>query len=311
MIVTVTLTPALDKTVVLPDFRVDKVNRIQSLRLDAGGKGINVSKVLKALGTDSMATGVLGGSTGRFIQHSLEEMGIRCDCIYVQQDTRTNLKVIDPVNHTNTDINEAGAPVPDDMLENVFDKAQAVLQPGDIVVLAGKAPAGTRDTIFAEWTRRFREQGVLVVMDADAALLNEGVKALPSLVKPNDAELARLTGKQLSGIPEIAAAAMELVKSGIETVVVSLGGDGALFVRKDQILRGHGLHVQVQSTVGAGDSMVAALCHGIHSGMSFYDTCRLAMAVSAAAVTCSGTQAPEVSLINTLIPQVQLEEITL
>ena len=177
MIVTITLTPALDKTVTLPGFAVDKVNRVQSMRLDAGGKGINVSKVLKALGTDSVACGILGGGTGRFIQNSLTEAGIACDFAQVPQDTRTNLKVIDPVNHTNTDINEAGAPVSEETLEEVFARAAAHLHKDDIVVLAGKAPQGTADTIFADWTKRFRELGVKVYMDADAALLIAGAAA--------------------------------------------------------------------------------------------------------------------------------------
>ena len=183
MIVTITLTPALDKTVTLPGFAVDKVNRVQSMRLDAGGKGINVSKVLKALGTDSVACGILGGGTGRFIQNSLTEAGIACDFAQVPQDTRTNLKVIDPVNHTNTDINEAGAPVSEETLEEVFARAAAHLHKDDIVVLAGKAPQGTADTIFADWTRRFRELGVKVYMDrpekvADISLTTQKEQAL-------------------------------------------------------------------------------------------------------------------------------------
>lgn len=311
MIVTVTLTPALDKTVTLPGFTVDKVNRIQSMRLDAGGKGINVSKVLKALGTDSVATGILGGGTGRFIQKSLEEEGIACDFAWVEQDTRTNLKVIDPELHTNTDINEAGAPVSEAVLEEVFEKTAARLQPGDIVVLAGKAPQGTADTIFADWTRRLREKGAKVYMDADAALLIEGAAACPALIKPNDEELSRLMGRKVNGLEDIAAAALELVERGIETVVVSLGGDGALFVRKDQVLRGQGLKVPVLSTVGAGDSMMATLCHGVASGMDFADTCRLAMAVSAATVMCPGTQAADMNTVRELLPKVVLEEMKL
>ena len=307
MIVTITLTPALDKTVTLPGFAVDKVNRVQSMRLDAGGKGINVSKVLKALGTDSVACGILGGGTGRFIQNSLTEAGIACDFAQVPQDTRTNLKVIDPVNHTNTDINEAGAPVSEETLEEVFDRAAAHLHKDDIVVLAGKAPQGTADTIFADWTKRFRELGVKVYMDADAALLIAGAAAKPALIKPNDEELSRLMGRKFAGIDEMAAAARELVAGGIETVVVSLGGDGALFVRKDQTLRGKGLKVPVLSTVGAGDSMMATLCHGVETGMSFIDTCRLAMAVSAATVMCSGTQAASMDTVRELLPKVEIE----
>lgn len=306
MIVTITLTPALDKTVTLPGFAVDKVNRVQSMRLDAGGKGINVSKVLKALGTDSVATGIVGGSTGRFIQNSLEQDGIACDFTHVEQDTRTNLKVIDPVNHTNTDINEAGAPVSEETLEDVFSRACAHLGKDDIVVLAGKAPQGTSDTIFADWTRRFREKGVKVYMDADAALLIAGAAACPALIKPNDEELSRLMGRSFSGMDDLLAAARELVSRGIETVVVSLGGDGALFVTKDQALRGKGLKVPVQSTVGAGDSMMATLCHGAATGMSFEDTCRLAMAVSAATVMCSGTQAASMDTVQELLPKVEI-----
>ncbi len=311
MIVTVTLTPALDKTVTLPGFAVGKVNRIETLRLDAGGKGINVSKVLRSLGTDSLATGILGGSTGRYIQNSLENEGIACDFVFTEADTRTNLKVIDPVGHTNTDINEPGAPVPAGTLEAVFAKAARALQPGDLVVLAGKAPQGTPDTIFADWTRRFQALGAKVCLDADAALLIEGVKAHPTLIKPNDEELSRLTGRSFDNIEDMARAAQALVEGGIETAVVSLGGDGALFAWRGKLLRGYGLKVRVQSTVGAGDAMMAAVCHGMAQGMPFEETCRLAMAVSAAAVTCPGTQAADIGTVRALLGDVRLQEMTL
>ena len=309
MIVTVTLTPALDKTVVLPGFRVDQVNRIQSLRLDPGGKGINVSKVLDALGTKSLATGILGGGTGRYIEKSLGEMGIACDFVWVEQETRTNLKVIDPVDHTNTDINEPGAPVSRAVLEAVFDKVKGAVSPGDIVVLAGKAPAGAGDGVFADWITRLKPLDVRCYLDADAGLLIEGARAKPALIKPNDVELGRLLNRSFDGIADMAAAAQALVSGGIGTVVVSLGGDGALFVTRDIALRGHGLHVPVQSTVGAGDSMMASMAHGAATGMSFRDTCALAMAVSAAAVTTPGTQAADMNVVRDLLAQVNIEEL--
>ena len=309
MIVTVTLTPALDKTVVLPAFHVDQVNRIESLRLDPGGKGINVSKVLDALGTRSLATGILGGGTGRYIEKSLKDMGIACDFVWVEQETRTNLKVIDPVEHTNTDINEPGAPVAPAVLEAVFDKVKAAVGPGDIVVLAGKAPAGAGDGVFADWITRLNALGAQCYLDADAGLLIRGAAAKPALIKPNDVELGRLLGRGFTDIADMAAAARELVKSGIGAVVVSLGGDGALFVTRDQILRGHGLKVAVQSTVGAGDSMMASMAHGAATGMAFRDTCALAMAVSAATVTTPGTQAADMNVVKELLKQVKIEEL--
>ncbi len=308
MIVTVTLTPALDKTVVIPDFRTDEVNRIQSLRLDPGGKGINVSKGLRALGVDSLATGILGGDTGRYIERSLHETGIACDFVWTDRDTRTNLKVIDPVRHTNTDINEPGAPVGESVLEEVYLKAEAAAGPGDIVVLAGKAPANTADTVFADWTSRLHRCGVRVYMDADGELLIRGAKACPTLIKPNDAELSRLTGRNFSSVQEMADAAKALVQNGIETVAVSLGGDGALFVTRDKVLRGYGLKVNVLSTVGAGDSMLAALICAEIRHMSFRDGCALAMAFSAAAVTTPGTQPAERELVDRLLNDVVIEE---
>ena len=308
MIVTVTLTPALDKTVIIPNFRTDEVNRIQSLRLDPGGKGINVSKGLRALGMDSLATGILGGDTGRYIENSLHDLGIACDFAWTGNDTRTNLKVIDPVLHTNTDINEAGMPVSDEVLETVYRKIDTATQPGDIVVFAGKAPSGAPDTVFADWIKRLKKKDVQVYLDADGELLIEGAKVKPALIKPNDLELSRLMGRSFNNIDEIADAARRLTVGGIETVAVSLGGDGALFVKGDTVLRGHGLKVEVRSTVGAGDSMMAALAFGAESGMDFRDTCALAMAFSAAAVTTPGTQPAEMEVVNALLKQVRLSE---
>lgn len=307
MIVTVTLTPALDKTVIIPRFTVGEVNRIQSLRLDAGGKGINVSKTLQALGGSSMATGILGGNSGLFIEESLKTMGIACDFIHVKDETRTNLKVIDPELHTNTDINEPGAAVDCDTLDALLSKVQAMVNAGDIVVLAGKVPPGASDTLFADWCRRLHTKQVDVYMDADGALLTEGIKATPKLIKPNDAELERVVDHALTTVEEIAEAAKALVASGIDTVVVSLGAKGALFVQKDRVLRAKGLSVPVRSTVGAGDAMMAAMCYGAQMNLSFEETCKTAVAVSAAAVTCAGTDSPTRAQVDALLDQVTLE----
>lgn len=309
MIVTVTLTPALDKTVVIPAFEVGKVNRIVSIRQDPGGKGINVSKVLKVLGTESVATGILGGNTGAWIESEIEKLGIGHDFVHTEAQTRTNLKVIDNERHTNTDINEPGEPVTDAVYEAVFRKIMDNAKAGDMVVFSGKAPKGAPDDIFGSYIRRLRDAGIRSCLDADAELLIHGVEAIPEMIKPNDVELARLTGRAANTLSEIADSARELNSRGIRTVVVSLGSEGAIFARDGAVLHAEGLMVPVGSTVGAGDSMMAAFCHGEHTGMPFEDVCRLSVAVSAAEVMQSGTQPPTLTEIETLLPKVRISGI--
>lgn len=308
MIITVTLTPALDKTVILPNFTINHVNRIDSLRLDPGGKGINVSKVVRVLGGQSLATGIVGGETGRYIQACLAGDGIAHDFVTVDEATRTNLKIIDPVNHTNTDINEPGAPVSPHVLDEVFAKICSRLTQSDLVVLAGKVPQGVPDTLFSQWISALREKGAKVYLDADDSLLANGVNARPHLIKPNEEELSRLMGREVTSEADMLDAAKALIDEGIQTIVISMGGKGALFVNQREALYGHGLKVPVLSTVGAGDAMMAAMCYGEAWGMDFDKTCQTAMAVSAASVMCSGTQAPSSQAIESLLDKVRLEK---
>lgn len=304
MIYTVTLNPALDKTVEIPGMALDTVNRITAMRTDPGGKGINVSKVIAKLGGTSVALALLGGGTGRAIADALEEMGLRCELQFVEGETRTNLKVVDPVNHTNTDLNEPGISVTPAVLDSLLDRLIGLLQPGDLVVLSGSLPKGAPGDTYYTWVARCKEAGAKVFLDADGALLAEGLRAAPDLVKPNNDELSRLVGHPLETVEELAGAAGALLADGIQKVVVSMGGKGALYVTQETVLYAEGLKVPVGSTVGAGDSVVAALAVAETQGLSLEDTVRLSTATGAANVMCSGSQAAERSVIEELMPQV-------
>ena len=304
MIYTVTLNPALDKTVEIPGMALDTVNRITAMRTDPGGKGINVSKVIAKLGGTSVALALLGGGTGRAIADALEEMGLRCELQFVEGETRTNLKVVDPVNHTNTDLNEPGISVTPAVLDGLLDRLIGLLQPGDLVVLSGSLPKGAPGDTYYTWVARCKEAGAKVFLDADGALLAEGLRAAPDLVKPNQDELSRLVGHPLETVEALTDAAGALLADGVQKVVVSMGGKGALYVTRDTVLYAEGLKVPVGSTVGAGDSVVAALAVAETQGLSLEDTVRLSTATGAANVMCSGSQAAERSVIEELMPQV-------
>ncbi len=305
MIYTVTLNPALDKTVEILSFTVDSVNRITQMRTDPGGKGINVSKVIGKLGSKSIATGILGGATGRAIQSALENMGLESSFHFAEGETRTNLKVADPACHTNTDINEPGLTVSEDLLNNLLNELLAKLGGEDIVVLSGSLPKGAPKNTYYTWVKACRETKAKVILDADGELLKAGLEAGPYLIKPNNHELSGLLGEKLETPKELERAARSLMDQyGIAKIVVSMGGEGALYVTGDATVYAEGLKVPVGSTVGAGDSVVAALAVAEEAGMSLEEAVRLSTATGAANVMCSGTQAAEYEVIEGLIPKV-------
>ena len=301
MIYTVTLNPALDKTVEIPGMALDTVNRITEMRTDPGGKGINVSKVIAKLGGESCAVGILGGGSGKMLENENFTTRFR----FVEGQSRTNLKIIDREGHTNTDINEPGLTVTAAELDALLRELLAELRPGDIVVLAGSLPKGAPQDTYRSWTAACKKAGARVFLDADGALLAEGIKAAPHLIKPNDGELSRLAGKKLETLEELTAEGRKLLERGIERVVISLGGRGALYLRKGSTIYAEGLRVPVGSTVGAGDSVVAALAYAEAQGLSEEEAVRLSTAAGAANVMCSGTQAAEREAVEALLPKVR------
>lgn len=305
MIYTVTLNPALDKTVEIPGMALDTVNRITEMRTDPGGKGINVSKVIAKLGGESCAAGILGGGSGKMLEKLLENENFTTQFRFVEGQTRTNLKIIDREGHTNTDINEPGLTVTAAELDALLRELLAELRPGDIVVLAGSLPKGAPQDTYRSWTAACKKAGARVFLDADGALLAEGIKAAPYLIKPNDDELSRLAGKKLETLEELTAEGRKLLERGIERVVISLGGRGALYLRKGSTIYAEGLRVPVGSTVGAGDSVVAALAYAEAQGLSEEEAVRLSTAAGAANVMCSGTQAAEREAVEALLPKVR------
>ena len=310
MIITISLNPAIDKTVGIADFQVGTVNRVSSVRYDAGGKGINVSKVIQSLGGKSKAVGILGGTAGSFIKDFLEHSGVENDFHFIKSETRTNLKVVDHRNNTNTDINEAGPEVSEEDIAILKRKVINNLGKKAVVVFSGSVPVNVDKGIYGEWILAAKQRGALTILDADGELLKYGIAAGPFLVKPNIHELERFFETRISDVHEAERLARSLIQQyDIEQVVVSLGEKGAIFLNKDCSVLAHGINVEVKSTVGAGDSIVAALAYSLEREYDFTKAIRLAVAAGTANVMTSGSLAAEYQTIVKLEKRVTMEYI--
>lgn len=309
MIITVTLNPALDKTLSVCGFSVGQVNRVQTVRQDPGGKGINVSKSVQALGGETLSLSILGGGAGEYIKSSLDAMDLPNDAVWTETETRTNTKIVDMQEHTYTDINEPGHGASRHTLDAVWEKIKKYAGRGDTVVFAGKNPPGTPDTLIAEWMKALHVMGVRVCVDTVGEPMQQALLNAPDIIKPNMDELRELTGKNLKNDAEVLEAARELTKSGVGMVVVSMGADGAIFVTNEEAIRSHCPKVKVVSTVGAGDAMMAALAYYSQMGCPLSEIARRATATATATVTVSGTQPAKYEDVLCLTEKITIENL--
>lgn len=309
MIITVTMNPAIDRTVEIDRLVPGELNRITKVEYDAGGKGINVSRTIHALGRESLAMGFLGGNAGKTIEAVLNRKGIRHDFLWVEGETRTNTKVLER-DGTVTELNEPGPEIGREQLEELMERLMSYAKEGTLYVLSGSVPAGVDKGIYAGIIRRAHEKGAGVLLDADGELLCRGLMEKPDLVKPNAAELMEYAGygKEASD-KELLEAARALRKKGIGGAAVSMGSRGALFFLKDYEAFSPALPVKAHSAVGAGDAMAAALALGWSGKLKPRDIVRLCMAVSAGAVTTVGTKPPSAELAGELMGQVIIKEL--
>lgn len=307
MIITVTLNPALDKTLTIPHFAPGVVNRVGTVRRDPGGKGINVSRWAHVLGGDTVAMGILGGDTGRYIEWALKQQGVAASFVWSGAETRTNVKVVDPEAGTTTDINEPGEPVDAEILGHVYDALANRVRPGDIAVLAGRLPKGVPTAVLPDWTAALTDRGARVYADVEGDALAAILLATPYLLKPNLEELSAYLGRSITELDDIADAARTLQAGGVQRVVVSMGARGAIFAGEGAVLYARGLDIPVGSTVGAGDATVAALAVAQQQGLPMEETARLAIAAGAASAMQPGTQTAPLSLVESLMEKVVVQ----
>lgn len=253
MIYTVTLNPSIDFLVRLPEFKVGEVNRMTSDDKFPGGKGINVSRILARIESNSTAFGFLGGFTGDFIKEKLQAEAIVTDFVKIAADTRINVKIKSDIE---SEINGAGPEISEAERAQFFEKL-AVLTPSDIVVLAGSAPASLGQDFYLDVINKIKAQGAEFVIDIEGDVLVKSLANQPLVVKPNNHELGAIYGVEFETVEELIPYGHKLLSDGAKYAMISMAGDGALLFADGKTYFAKAVKGVVKNSVGAGDSMIA------------------------------------------------------
>ncbi|MFD1030600.1 1-phosphofructokinase [Metaplanococcus flavidus] len=278
MIYTCTVAPSIDCTNYLPDFKVGKLNRSERVHYYPGGKGINVSRVLKRLGVDSVALGFVGGFTGQFIEDFLAEENVKTDFIDSGQISRINIKI---KSDDETELNGPGPELTDGHLEKLKDKVKNI-KSGDWFVLSGSIPQELPIAFFQELVENCRAAGGRFVLDTSGNALPALIKSQPFLIKPNKEELGDLFHAKISDKQLAAEYAFELTAQGVENVIVSMGAEGAILVDKERAYWAEAPKGKMINTVGAGDSMVSGFIAALSQGMTKVEAFRYSVSSGSA-----------------------------
>ena len=308
-VLTVTLNPSIDKTILVEELKPYELNRVVGSRVDPGGKGINVAKVLKNFGVEVLATGLIAGKNGQNMMKDLDRAGIPLDFYKIGGETRTNLKIVDLNNQKTTEINEKGFPVSEKDLNGFRRKFRTLLKHTDIVVLCGSLLPGVPSNFYKECILLAREYGKRVILDADGEAFREGVQAIPFAIKPNLYELEMIVGKKLNSIDEIVNSVRIFLEKGIEIVIISIGPDGAILGNRDEIYKADTWDVTVKGATGSGDSMVAALAYSILKKDSLLDIAKITTAAGTITASKDGTQICELDEVLNSLNRVQVHKI--
>ena len=309
MILTVTLNAAIDKRYVVEGYQVGEVNRVKECAYTPGGKGLNVSKPASIAGAEVVATGFVGGHAGNYIEDALKPFGIKSEFYHLEEESRSCINIWDEVNHVQTEFLEPGFTLTEEDFQGFKKKFRELVQNADVVSMSGSVPKGLDGTAYQSLVRIVKEAGKPVILDTSGKLLELGIEACPTLIKPNIDEIRMLTGKQCDNMQDIMEAAKAIHAKGVEIVVVSLGAEGSLAVGDEGIFRAVVPKIDAVNTVGCGDSMIAGFALGLSEGLSLEETLRRASAISAASAMREETGFFVMEDMEKLLPLIKIEKL--
>ena len=300
MIYTVTFNPSIDYIMFADDFELNGLNRATETFKFAGGKGINVSRVLKTLNVPSTALGFAGGFPGQFIDDTLKKAGIQTDFIEIDEDTRINVKL---KTGDETEINAPGPNISQTQFENLLRQLKQTSKK-DIVVVAGSIPKSVPKDAYEQIAKIIKQTGARLVVDAEKDLVESVLKYNPLFIKPNKHELEVMFDTSINSDEDVIHYAQEIMKQGASSVIVSLGGEGAIYVDHKHSLKASVPLGQAVNTVGSGDSTVAGMIAGLETGLTIENAFK--QAVSAGTATAFNDDLASYKAIEDIKEQVTI-----
>lgn len=310
-IATLTTNPAIDQTVTLDHFTLGKVNRCYQMRFDAGGKGVNVALRLADYGMPVSVTGFLGAQNTTLFEQTFARKGIADKFIRTAGETRVNVKIIDVAEQQTSDINAAGVKPSAEDIQALLDVLDQMADECEWFILGGRLQNSLPSDLYARMISRLKVKNCRVILDTSGEALRLGLIVGPDVIKPNIDELGELVGKSLKNTAQILSSARALLSEQTQLVVVSMGSEGAMFVRADEALIARPPEVDVKSTVGAGDAMVAGMVAGFCQNLPLSECASLGTAFALSAITNFIRDLPTKDVLEQWQAQVKIEPLRL
>ncbi|WP_459500825.1 1-phosphofructokinase [Bacillus sp. C1] len=278
MIATITLNPSVDMRYELEKLKLYEVHRTKDYEKTAGGKGMNVSRVLRLLGEEVIGSGFLGGKNGEFIREKLKEQSIIDEFVSINEETRHCLALITKNSASATEVLEEGPAISKDEIALFIKKYEKIVENFEYIVASGSLPNGIPKSFYKQLAQKAGDNGKKFILDTSGEALFHGIQGKPFLIKPNQQEICHLLQKKHVSHEEMIVAANEICQSGVQYVLLSLGKEGAILITKEQQFRAILPEISSVNSVGSGDAMVAGMTYALAKGYEVENAIRFASA---------------------------------
>lgn len=309
MVTTITLNPAIDTTWTMDRFDLSNINRIKESTQDAGGKGINISRILHTLGVDTVCAGFTAGSNGTKLERLLDGEGVPYDFTHVSGQTRENVTISVREGSKTIKINDKGSAVTPEDMARLLETVKKHAMKSQVIALSGSFPPGVSEADVIKLMEEVRSPGVQIVCDSESLSLPALLRLRPAIIKPNKPELEKLIGKEIADQDDLVAAGLRMVEQGFGKIIVSLGESGLVGFDGARVYQVSVPKIAVRSTVGAGDAVVAGYLYAAGRGSGFADSLRQGAALGTAMAASLGTRTPDLRWYDDVLSKVQVQQI--